>query len=122
MTEVRFIMADSKQFLSRLVGEGEKNIEGLFSLAKKSSEYPTVLFFDDLHVICDKSNKGLISTLSAEIDNLKPNHRVLVVCATSQPKKIDETLRRSGRLDKEIAFEIPKTGHRYLERKSNKKG
>lgn len=36
MTEVVFIMSETKSFLSGLVGEGEKGIEKIFSVAKKS--------------------------------------------------------------------------------------
>lgn len=63
-------MVETKNFLSRLVGDGEKKIEAYFAQSKKGGE-PTVLFFDDIHIICDKSNKGLIGTLINEIDNLK---------------------------------------------------
>ncbi|EAR89093.2 AAA family ATPase CDC48 subfamily protein (macronuclear) [Tetrahymena thermophila SB210] len=121
MNEVKFVLVETKQFLSRLVGEGEKKVEQYFNLSKRSGE-PTVLFFDDIHIICDKSNKGLVSTLINEIDKLKQTDRVVVVCATSQIKKIDENLKRAGRLDKEINFEVPKVQERcdilncYLER------
>lgn len=107
MTNIRFILVETKVFLSRLVGEGEKKIESYFIQSKKSGE-PTVLLFDDIHIICDKSNKSLVSTLINEIDKLKQSDKIVVVCATSQIKKLDENLRRAGRLDKEINFEIPK--------------
>lgn len=73
-----------------------------------------MLFFDDIHIICDKSNSGLVNTLSNELDKLTPNDRIVVVCATSQPKKLDAALQRAGRLDKTINFEIPNASDRYI--------
>ena len=56
MTGVKFIIVETKSFLSRLVGEGEKKVEQYFNISKRGGE-PTVLFFDDIHIMCDKNKQ-----------------------------------------------------------------
>jgi ATP-dependent 26S proteasome regulatory subunit len=74
---------------------------------------PSVIFLDEVDVLCQRrSGSGtqleqrLVAALLAEIDGMQ-NQRVMIMAATSRPDAIDESLRRPGRLDREIELPVP---------------
>ncbi len=54
--------------------------------------------------------KRVVSQLLLCIDNLAQN--VFIIAATSRPDSLDQSLRRSGRFDKEIQLIVPDEGVR----------
>lgn len=111
--KVTFIFVEAQRLLNRVVGESEKKIENYFAQARQQK--PSVLFFDDIHIVCGKkdANAGsVIQTINNEIDKLVQEDQTLVVAATSNPKKLDESLKRAGRFDKQIQIDIPKASER----------
>lgn len=74
---------------------------------------PCIIIFEDLHQICDRNDLGketsqsLIMALLRELDLIHSSDKILFIATTSQISNIDMSLRRSGRLDKEIKLEIP---------------
>lgn len=48
----------------------------------------------------------MVAALLSELDALQ-DRRVMVIAATSRPDAIDESVRRPGRLDREIELPVP---------------
>jgi SpoVK/Ycf46/Vps4 family AAA+-type ATPase len=73
---------------------------------------PSVIFLDEVDVLCQRRGSGsqqeqrVVAALLAELDALQ-DRRVMVLAATSRPDAIDESVRRPGRLDKEIELPVP---------------
>jgi len=71
------------------------------------------VFIDEVDVLCPKRNSSssqqeqrVLAALLSELDSLE-DHRVVVLAATSRPDSIDPSLRRPGRLDREIELPVP---------------
>jgi len=115
--DIRFFFVNTRELLSKYVGESEKKISEIFQQARKNK--PCVLFFDDVHILFNKKEVGgansmlIINTFLQEIDNIITSDKILVVIATSQITSLDNSLRRAGRFDKEIKIEVPDLAGRY---------
>lgn len=93
-----------------------KRIREVFASAK--SHAPCILFIDELDGISDRAKLrgqyvqywsqvvNLVLELLSSGDELEG---VVVVAATNYPDRIDAAIRRAGRLDREIAIEMPDT-------------
>lgn len=71
-----------------------------------------MIFLDEVDVLCQRRGGGsqqeqrVVAALLAELDGLQ-DRRVMVLAATSRPDAIDESVRRPGRLDREIELPVP---------------
>ncbi|KAH8061816.1 ATP binding protein [Aureococcus anophagefferens] len=90
---------------------------------------PSVIMIDEIECIAQKRDKAdseqdkrICAQLLTLMDGLKPASGVVVLAATGKPNDLDPALRRFGRLDREVALEVPdeaarreilavKTGH-----------
>ncbi|NHI92449.1 MAG: AAA family ATPase [Candidatus Lokiarchaeota archaeon] len=112
-TDSNFQYASAPDLLSKWLGESEKNLRDIFSLAKISA--PSILFFDELDGLAFERSRTtdhpylstLISTFLTEISNLNEDDQVLVIGATNRPEDIDPAFLRPGRLDERIAIPPP---------------
>ena len=69
-----------------------------------------------------KSNKELFYTLVSELDSLNDSHQNLLILATTNKlDDLDKSLRRGGRLDIDIRFDMPNSEDRYSILKSHLK-
>jgi SpoVK/Ycf46/Vps4 family AAA+-type ATPase len=93
------------------VGEGEKNVKAVFSLAKKLS--PCVVFLDEADSILGsrggdlgrrKSHRELINQFLREWDGMEDMSTLLMV-ATNRPFDLDEAVLR--RLPRKILMDLP---------------
>lgn len=70
------------------------------------------MFIDEVDVICPKRNSSsqqeqrVLAALVSELDALD-DQKVVVIAATNRPDSIDPSLRRPGRLDREIELPVP---------------
>lgn len=80
---------------AKWVGEPEKNIRDLFSLARRHPS--SIIFFDEFDVIAGK-RKGdpisdrLTAQILTELDGLQPLENVIVIAATNRLDAIDEAV------------------------------
>jgi SpoVK/Ycf46/Vps4 family AAA+-type ATPase len=109
-----FIEVKCSQILSQWYGESEKNINEVFTNARKNA--PTVLFFDEVDAIAkrrsaeslDEVGQRVLSELLQQIDGAsKSKATVMFVGATNRPDSIDTAMLRPGRLDKIIYMHLP---------------
>ncbi|KAF0417042.1 AAA-domain-containing protein [Gigaspora margarita] len=94
------------------VGEGEKNVRAIFSLARKLS--PCVIFLDELDAIFGSrrsdihngAHREIINQFMAEWDGLTSrNEGVLIMGATNRPFDLDDAILR--RMPRRILVDLP---------------
>lgn len=83
------------------VGQGEKNVKAIFSLARKLS--PCVVFIDEVDSLMNKrgsdssskSHREIINQFMVEWDGLSSNNEgVIVMAATNRPFDLDDAVLR----------------------------
>jgi SpoVK/Ycf46/Vps4 family AAA+-type ATPase len=95
------------------VGQSEKTIRDIFKKAREVS--PAIIFFDEIDSLTSEKNfennqPRVLDQLLTELDNL--NKDIIFVSATNRPDLIDNSLLRSGRIDKIIEFNVPNKDER----------
>jgi SpoVK/Ycf46/Vps4 family AAA+-type ATPase len=104
----KFISVGLSDILDMWVGNSEKNIHELFTLAR--AQAPVVLFLDEIDALGQKRSqtrqsamRGSVNQLLTELDGVDgANEGVFVLAATNQPWDVDPALRRPGRLDRTL--------------------
>ena len=109
---VSFFMRKGADVLSKWAGEAEKQLRILFDEARKRQ--PSIIFFDEIDGLApvrsskqDQHHSSIVSTLLALMDGLDSRGQVVVIGATNRIDSIDPALRRPGRFDRELAFNLP---------------
>ena len=82
---------------------------------------PSIIFFDEIDGLVpvrsmktDQVHSSIVSTLLALMDGLDNRGQVIVIGATNRLDAIDPALRRPGRFDRELGFQLPnKVPNRY---------
>jgi ATPase family AAA domain-containing protein 2 len=84
----------------------------LFDQAKAMQ--PAIIFFDEIDGLApvrsmkvDQVHSSIVSTLLALMDGLDNRGQVVVIGATNRLDAIDPALRRPGRFDRELGFQLP---------------
>lgn len=94
------------------VGQGEKNVKAVFSLARKLS--PCVVFIDEVDSLMSKrgsehsskSHREIINQFMVEWDGLSSdNQGVIVMAATNRPFDLDDAVLR--RMPRRILVDLP---------------
>ncbi|MFQ3283728.1 MAG: transitional endoplasmic reticulum ATPase [Natronomonas sp.] len=89
--------------------DGQNAFENALSEAEERA--PSILLFDDLDALTGERagelDRRRIARLVAALDDHDPRSRVVVVGTTTDPERLDPSLRRSGRFDREIAVPVP---------------
>ncbi|CAG8674691.1 9060_t:CDS:10 [Funneliformis mosseae] len=120
-TGINFMLVESSQIRSKLVGESESKIANMFAQAKANS--PCVLFIDQIDVLApvrasnmtsENTGERIVTSLLTEMDGFftskhsqGPEVEVLVIAATNRPEILDPALLRPGRLDQHIYIPPP---------------
>ncbi|KAF9155312.1 hypothetical protein BG015_010336 [Linnemannia schmuckeri] len=133
---INFMLVESSQIRSKVVGESEKNIARMFAQAKANA--PCILFIDQIDVLApsrgstntsENSGDRIVTGLLTEMDGFFTGSAgksaqvdVLVLAATNRPEVIDSAILRPGRLDQIVYIPVPdqKTRQAILEGYMNK--
>ncbi|CAK3956830.1 ATPase family AAA domain-containing 1 [Lecanosticta acicola] len=99
------------QIYEKYVGEGEKMVRAVFSLAKKLS--PCIVFIDEGDAIFgSRSSAGnrnthreIINQFLREWDGMDANHNVFIMVASNRPFDIDDAVLR--RLPRRLLVDLP---------------
>lgn len=109
---VRFIAVNLATIMDKWVGETEKYIEALFSLARKIS--PVIIFVDEIDALTRRRgsfdrewSSGMKSQLLTFWDGLSAEavSKIIVLGATNRPQDIDEAFLR--RMPLQIQIDLP---------------
>lgn len=75
---------------------------------------PSIIFFDEIDGLAptrssrqDQIHSSIVSTLLALMDGLDNRGQVVVVGATNRLDTLDPAIRRPGRFDRELRFDLP---------------
>ncbi|XP_062617064.1 ATPase family gene 2 protein homolog B-like [Saccostrea cucullata] len=101
-------------------GETEENIKSVFEKAfLMSEEGPCVIFLDEIDSVCpkrwdsdDTNNTRSTSVFLNYLDRISDCTNLAVIGATNRPAALDPSVRRPGRLDKEIMINVPTLSQR----------
>jgi len=95
--DASFFYAPAAQLLinAKWVGEPEKNVKDLFSMARKAA--PSIIFFDEFDIIAGKRRGDpvgdkITAQILTELDGLQPLENVMVIAATNKVEMIDEAI------------------------------
>ena len=110
-----FINLKVSDIKDKYVGESEKNIKEVFTVARSHDK--AILFFDEIDSLggeragsSEGHERSLVSELLAQMDGLEAKDSVrkyLVLAATNRPWDVDIALRRSGRFDTTVFVSHP---------------
>ncbi|GJJ73921.1 hypothetical protein EMPS_06279 [Entomortierella parvispora] len=119
---INFMLVESSQIRSKVVGESEQNIAKMFAQAKANA--PCILFIDQIDVLApsrgsthtsENSGDRIVTGLLTEMDGFFSGGSdkkgaevdVLVLAATNRPEVIDTAILRPGRLDQIVHIPVP---------------
>ncbi|KAF4603572.1 hypothetical protein EYR38_003986 [Pleurotus pulmonarius] len=112
----RMMVISPSDVMDMYVGEGEKLVKGVFSLARKLS--PCVVFLDEIDALFGArmsaresggafAHRGVITEFMQEMDGLKTSkeNSVIVIGATNRPFDLDDAILR--RLPRRLLVDLP---------------
>ncbi|CAO3685543.1 unnamed protein product [Umbelopsis ramanniana] len=108
----RMIEIQASDIYEMYVGEGEKNVKAVFSLARKLA--PCVIFIDEVDSLLNARRSDLASNTHREIVNQfmvewdglsSNNHGVILMAATNRPYDLDDAVLR--RMPRRILVDLP---------------
>jgi len=110
-TKSTFLVVDSATLLSKWLGESEKIVKKIFSLAREHQ--PAVIFIDEIDAIAAKRGeeheamRRVKAIFLTEMDGIhsKPNEQIVVIGATNLPWDIDPAFRR--RFERRVYIPLP---------------
>lgn len=113
-----FYILSLNEILSMWLGESEKQLANLFSVARANA--PSVIFIDEIDALGAKrsdiqsaSTRAIVSQFLVEMDGIgAKNDKVMILGATNMPWNVDSALRRPGRFDRILFVPPPDRGAR----------
>ncbi len=112
--DASFFQINGPEIVGKHYGESEKHLRDIFR--KAESEQPAVIFIDEIDAIAPKREalngdrqveRRIVGQLLTLLDGLNNRGQVIVMAATNLPNTLDPALRRPGRFDREIVFNVP---------------
>ena len=109
-----FYSVSPADILSRWVGDAEKNIDKLFTSARKHTL--AVIFIDEIEAMLPRRDavespvmQRLVPQVLAELEGVdkERNNPLLFIGATNKPWALDEAVLRPGRFDEKIYIPLP---------------
>ena len=129
-TKMNLILVNASEFMSKWVGESEKNLKNVFTQAKNKA--PAIICFEEVEAFLRKRTEtdrnyetSIINVFLSQMDGFNELKNVLVVATTNNPEMIDEAAMRPGRFDRIIYVGAPDPQGRralfnkYLQGKAN---
>lgn len=114
-----FFSISAASLTSKYVGEGEKLVRALFSIARELQ--PSIIFIDEVDSLLSErreneheASRRLKTEFLVEFDGLpcNPDERVLVMAATNRPQELDEAALR--RFSKRVYVTLPDSSTRFI--------
>ena len=115
----RMLVVRLPDVINKYAGDSEKNIQRIFSEAKKKK--PSIVFIDEIDGIGQKRENAdndvgqgalthnVVTTLLSEIDGIgKDMQNVFIIGTTNHPWALDDALTRPGRISDKLYIPLPK--------------
>ncbi|BDA48118.1 Vacuolar protein sorting-associated protein 4B [Coccomyxa sp. Obi] len=114
--ESTFFNVSSSDLVSKWLGESEKLVSQLFSLAREKA--PSIVFIDEIDALCSTRGEGeseasrrIKTEFLVQMQGVNSNDsRVLVLGATNLPYALDQAVRR--RFDRRVYIPLPELAAR----------
>ncbi len=120
-TKSAFVAASGSEFIEMYAGVGAKRVRQLFSEARKKAKREgkngAIVFIDELEILGAKRGSHqshmeydqTLNQLLVEMDGISNDEetRLLVVGATNRADMLDPAILRPGRLDRQVAVNLP---------------
>jgi len=110
--QVNFLSVKGPELLNKYVGESERGVRRVFSMAKSSA--PCIIFFDELDSLCptriggeNQVTERVVNQMLTEMDGLDQRKEIFIIAATNRPDMIDSAILRPGRLDQLLYVPLP---------------
>jgi transitional endoplasmic reticulum ATPase len=109
---VSYIAIAGPEIMGKYYGEAETRLRGVFEKAAKAA--PCLIFIDerdslapDLSKVEGEVEKRVVAQLLTLMDGFAKADGVIVLAATNRPDHLDPALRRPGRFDREVQYQVP---------------
>lgn len=116
-SNVPFFYMSGSDFVEKYVGVGASRVRKLFEQAKK--EAPSIIFIDEIDAVGrSRSSSGggerdsTLNQLLVEMDGFGSKENVVVFAASNRTDILDKALKRPGRFDRIIEFNLPNNQER----------
>ena len=111
-SKMNLILVNASEFMSKWVGESEKNLKNIFTQAKAKA--PSIICFEEVEAFLRKRSEtdrnyetSIINVFLSQMDGFNELKNVFVVATTNNPEMIDEAAMRPGRFDRIIYVGAP---------------
>ncbi|MBQ9074453.1 MAG: AAA family ATPase [Mogibacterium sp.] len=111
-SKMNLILVNASEFMSKWVGESEKNLKQIFTQAKAKA--PSIICFEEVEAFLRKRSEternyetSIINVFLSQMDGFNELKNVFVVATTNNPEMIDEAAMRPGRFDRIIYVGAP---------------
>ncbi len=115
--ETGFINVKGPEILDMYVGNSERNVRALFTIAKKHKEkhgYPAIIAIDEAEAILGRRGSGINSDMEktvvpaflAEMGGIDDSSAIVLLC-TNRQDVLDPAVIRDGRIDRNIRVPRP---------------
>jgi transitional endoplasmic reticulum ATPase len=108
-----FYRISGPEVFTKWFGESEETLRKIFNAAADEPN-GAIIFFDEIDSVASarastshEASRSVVAQLLTLMDGFEPNTNVIVIAATNRPEDIDPALRRPGRFDWEVNFELP---------------
>ncbi|MBI5202544.1 MAG: ATP-dependent zinc metalloprotease FtsH [Elusimicrobia bacterium] len=125
-TGIPLLYANGSSFVEVYVGNGAAKIRDLFKNARKlAKKGPVIVMIDEIDSLGQARGGGMgnggdreydhaLNAMLAEMSEIKPGDRILIVGATNRLDMLDSALIRRGRFDRHISVDPPDVTGREL--------
>jgi len=117
-TDSAFYVVNGPQIINKWVGSSEKLLRAIFASAEAEPK-GAIIFFDEIDSLvssreqeASETGSRLIGELLTQLDGFDRSSNVIVIAATNSVDSLDPALRRPGRFDRQLNFDLPSADER----------